>query len=145
MSISYSGDPEKYIDCGHIKSSTNTLSGEWTDSFSAASANQDYAINVIDMRGRLFINRKMTLEGRMNIIVEEIDSNKSIVTVSTKYILTKSGTIKDGRGGSQSFSDTISFNTNQGQQFPGMETEPNTFCQANGDFEKEILSLLLNQ
>ena len=63
INISYSGDPEKYINCGHIKSSTNTLSGEWTDSFSAASANQDYAINVIDMRGRLFINRKMTLEG----------------------------------------------------------------------------------
>ena len=112
INISYSGDPENYVDCGYIESYVKNARGERTYYFPAASANQTYEIMDMKQGGQLFfINRKMHLEGRMNLIVEEIASNKTIVTANTKYVLTKSGTVRNVQGASQSFSDTISFNT----------------------------------
>ena len=146
INISYSGDPEKYVDCGYIESYVKNARGERTYYFPAASANQTYEVMDMKQSGGLFnINRKMNIEGRMNLIVEEIDPNKTIVTANTKYVLTKSGTVRNVQGASQSFSDSISFNTNQGDRFPGSGSHSGTFCQANGNFEKEVLSLLLNE
>jgi hypothetical protein len=146
INISYSGDPEKYVDCGYIESYEKNAQGERTYYFPAASANQSYEIMDMKHSGSLFIiNRKMNLEGRMNLIMEEIAPNKTIVTANTKYVLTKSGTVRNVQGASKSFYDTISFNTNQGARFPGSGSHSGTFCQANGNFEKEVLSLLLNE
>ena len=144
INISYSGDPEKYVDCGYIESYVKNARGERTYYFPASSAHQTY--EVMDMKqsgGLFFIDRKMNLEGRMNLIVEEIAPNKTLVTANTKYILTKSGTVGNVQNASRSFSDTISFNTNQSDRFPGSGSQAGTFCQANGNFEKEVLSLLL--
>jgi len=146
INISYSDDPEKYVACGYIESYVKNARGERTYYFPAASANQTYEVmNMKQSGGLFFINRKMNLEGRMNLIVEEMAPNKTIVTANTKYVLTKSGTVRNVQGASQSFSDTISFNTNQGGRFPGSDYHPGTFCQANGNFEKEVLSLLFNK
>lgn len=146
INISYSGDPEKYVNCGYIESYVMNARGKRTYNFPAASAHQTY--EVMDMKqggGLFFINRKMNLEGRMNLIVEEIAPNKTLVTANTKYVLTKSGTVRNVQNASSSFSDTISFNTNQGNRFPRSGSHAGTFCQANGNFEKEVLSLLLNE
>lgn len=146
INISYSGDPEKYVDCGYIESYVMNARGKRTYNFSAASAHQTYEVMDMKQSGSLFfINRKMNLEGRMNLIVEEIAPNKTLVTANTKYVLTKSGTVRNVQNASSSFSDTISFNTNQGGRFPGSGSQAGTFCQANGNFEKEVLSLLLNE
>ena len=95
--------------------------------------------------GLFFIDRKMNLEGRMNLIIEEIAPNKTLVTANMKYVLTKSSTVRNVQNASSSFSDTISFNSNQGDRFPASGSRVGTFCQANGKFEQEVLSLLLNE
>ena len=146
INISYSGDPEKYVDCGYIESYIKNARGERTYRFPASSAHQTY--EVMDMKqsgGLFFIDRKMHLEGRMNLIVEEIAPDRTLITANTKYVLTKSGTVRNVQNGTSSFSDTISFNTNQGDRFPGGGSHTGTFCQANGNFEKEVLSLLLKE
>ena len=81
----------------------------------------------------------------MNIIVEELTPNKTLITANTRYVLTKSVVVSNVQNASRSFSDTISINTNQGEHFPGAEPNSGTYCQANGNFEKEVLDLLLNQ
>jgi len=144
INISYSGDPEKYVDCGYIESYVKNARGERTYYFPASSAHQTY--EVMDMKqsgGLFFIDRKMHLEGRMNLIVEEMEPTKTLVTANTKYVLTKSGTVRNVQNASSSFTDTISFNTNQGDRFPASGSHTGTVCQANGNFEKEVLSLLL--
>ena len=151
INISYSGDPEKYVDCGYIESYVKNARGERTYNFSASSANQNYEVMDMAHGGLFFVNRKMNLEGRMNLIVEEISPDKTRVTADAKYILTKSGTVRNVQNIERSFSDTISFNSNQSARFPGNGDQisgngdqTRTLCQANGKFENEVLLLLLN-
>jgi hypothetical protein len=44
INISYSGDPEKYIDCGRITSFVKNAQGERTYDFAGAKAQQNYEI-----------------------------------------------------------------------------------------------------
>ena len=138
INVSYSGDPEKYVDCGRIKSYVRNLRGERTYDFSASKANQQY--EAMDKRsGALyFLERQMSLEGRINIIVEEISANECKITVNTKYVLTKSISIKQAGGGlTRHRTNTISFVTGQTAKFPS-----GTICRPNGILESEILSIL---
>lgn len=141
INISYSGDPEKYIDCGWINSYVKNARGERTYNFPASRAFQEY--EVMDMEkgaGLLFVSRKMNLEGRMNIIVEEISETQSRVTANTKYILTKTISVREVLNKLVGTStDTISFNSGQEGIFPG---SGGTTCQATGKLEDEVLSLL---
>ena len=143
INVSYSGDPEKYIDCGQISSYVKNARGERTYNFPASRSHQTYEI--MDMEhggGLLFVDRRMNLEGRINIIIEEISSKQCRVTVNTKYVLTKSGTIRNVQGASTNFSDTISFVSGQQARFPGAGSYSGTLCQPSGRLEQEILSIL---
>ncbi|MBU4320233.1 MAG: hypothetical protein KJ739_04005 [Nitrospinae bacterium] len=140
INISYSGDPEKYVDCGWINSYVKNARGERTYSFPASKAYQEY--EVMDLEhggGLLFFNRKMSLEGRMNIIVEEMDGTKSRVTANTKYILTKTTTVRDVQNRSNTLTDTISFNSGQESTFAGRAA---TTCRSTSKLEDEVLTLL---
>ena len=90
--------------------------------------------------GLLFVSRKMSLEGRMNIIVEDIGNNQSRVTTNTRYILTKTTTFRNVQGHSNTVTNTISFNS--GQEGISEGRGPNMICQATGKLEDEVLSLL---
>ena len=81
------------------------------------------------------------MDGRMNIIIEELGKNSTQITVNTRYILTKNTTVYDIHKRSQTINDTISFNSGQQSMFPNYGQQ-GTLCQCNGKFEKEILSLL---
>ncbi|HUD00434.1 MAG TPA: hypothetical protein VMR88_18220, partial [Candidatus Polarisedimenticolaceae bacterium] len=65
INVSYSGDPEKFIDCGRVRISDET---EFPASRGAQSYRQWSALKVYR------IDRQMQLDSRMNIIVQELDS-----------------------------------------------------------------------
>lgn len=136
INISYSGDPSAYIDCGRIYSYVKNARGERTYNFAGASANQDYEV----MENGLFmINRRMNLEGRMNLVVQEVSRDETMVTVNTKYVVTKSGTVQQAYPALiRSFSDTVSFNSGGQATFPGNITT----CVSTGRLEAEILKLV---
>jgi hypothetical protein len=144
INISYSGDPENYVDCGRIHSYVKNARGERTYNFPGASQNQTYEI--MDMEtgsGLLFINRKMNLEGRMNIIVEVINDNQTTLTVNTKYILTKTVTATSVNNRiPYTQTDTISFNSGQRNFFPSPNPKSQTACQPTGKLEEDVISLL---
>lgn len=87
INLSYTGDPEAYVDCGLISSHVSNLAGPRTYDFPASKGDQAYETMG---GGTLFrVHRTMSLEGRINLIFEDLGSDKTRVTISTRYILTR--------------------------------------------------------
>lgn len=135
INISYTGDPEKYVDCGEVTSYVRNLRGERTYKFPASKAQQAY--EVMDKSGNLFfIDRKMSLEGRVNLIFEEVTKASTRITANTRYVLTRQITTQGVMSQiPHSSNDSISFNSNGKATFPG-----DTECVATGKLEQDILS-----
>lgn len=138
INISYSGNPEVYVDCGRIVSKVSNLRGERTYDFPAARANQQYEI----MKTNLYIlNRQMSLEGRMNIIFEEIEEDKTRVTANTKYVVSRKVTVRNAGGGiPQNFTTSTSFNSGGSGTLPTGDGRA-TVCRPTGKFESDVLML----
>ena len=137
INISYSGNPEKYIDCGIIDIYVKNLRGERKYHFPAASAYREYE-TMENGNNLLFYKRKMNLEGRINIIVQEVSADSTLVTVNTKYVVTKDIIVSNPQGQSTHLNDKISFNTNGSASF----LQATTTCYATGVLEREVLSNL---
>lgn len=137
INISYSGDPERYVDCGIITSQVSNARGERTYNIPAARQSAEYEI----MRdGHLFfVRRQVSLEGRMNLIVEEIAPRQSSISANTRYALTRQQTIRDINNRSQTGSENISFNTG-GVALIGRNSQ----CLPTGELEKAVLELITN-
>lgn len=143
INISYSGDPEKYIDCGHITSTVKNMRGERTYSFPGASEHQRYELKTpVQPNGTwlFYVDRDMKLDGRANIIFEAVSPNQTKVTINTRYIVTRQLIMQDISYGTRPYteSETISFNSGGSSSFKNNGSE----CIATGAFEREILSVI---
>lgn len=141
INISYSGSPEKYIDCGVIKSYVKNARGEREY---IVQGNMETSHYEVMNEGLLYsIQREMSLEGRINLIFEEIDSANTKVTANTKYIVERSLTVSQaGQNFSRQNKDTISFNSGQSGSFPAANDGRAASCSATGTLEEELLNLL---
>jgi hypothetical protein len=142
MNISYAGDPDRFVDCGRIRSTVNNMRGERTYEFAGESANENYEAVV---HNQLFsINRKMALEGRMNLVFEEVGPNQTRVTTNTRYVVTRNVRVYrvGGQIPPQTGTDTISFNSGAAASFPKALDGRATECAAKGVFESDVLSLI---
>jgi len=135
INISYSGDPIKYIDCGRIVSYVKNARGERTYEFPAASASQQY--EVMNNSGLFQLQRDMSLEGRVNLIFEEVGPNTTRVTASTRYVVQRKQSVRDMAGRSDSKTDVVNFNSGSGASFP-----EGAYCQSNGALERELLGIV---
>lgn len=139
INISYSGDPEKYVDCGTITSYVKNAVGERTYQFPASSAQKSY--EVMETPNLLFVNRKMSLEGRINLVFEDLGGNKTQVTANTRYAITKQVEVRNTQGQTQNLSDTVSFNSGDSGTFSTLNpNNPATECKSTGRLEQDILS-----
>lgn len=142
ISITYSGDPEKFIDCGNITSYVKNMQGERTYDFPGARAQETYEL--MNGGGLFHIDRKMSVEGRVNLVFEEINPNQTKVMANTYYVVQKDVTARRADNNfSQSWSDSISFNTGGSSSFRNDgNSAAETVCMANGELEREILSAI---
>ncbi len=141
INISYSGDPEKYIDCGRINSYVKNARGERTYDFPGAKAQQSF--EVMNGNGLFMIDRRMTVEGRVNLVFEEMSPNQTKVTANTRYIVQRHQTVRNAANNlPQSVSDNISFNSGGSSSFTANSDGRATECIANGALEREILSAI---
>src|SRR5262249_34213685 len=85
INLSYSGDPESYIDCGRIISHVQNARGERTYNFAGSKADQTY--EVMNEAGLFFVQRKMSVEGRVNLVFEELGPTQTRVTANTRYVV----------------------------------------------------------
>ena len=140
INMSYSGDPGSYIDCGRITSVENAR-GERTYDSPAAKEHQIYEVMADGFL--LSVYRKMSLEGRVNLILEEIGPNQTKVTVNIRYIVNRT---VEGKDMFQDFpvtrTDSISFNSGAGAHFPENIDGRVTRCVPNGILERKILSAI---
>ncbi|MEN9367898.1 MAG: hypothetical protein RL489_2256 [Pseudomonadota bacterium] len=140
INLSYSGDPEKYIDCGRITSFVKNAQGERTYDFAGAKAQQSYEIMNPGV-GLFFLDRRMSLEGRVNLIFEEVDANTTRVTANTRYVVNRTQIVRSAAGGfPQSSNDSISFNSGGSAPFPANQRGEFAECAARGVLEQEVLS-----
>ncbi len=137
LSISYSGDPESYIDCGSIHSEIGANRAD----FSAAKAQQRYMAPVAGRIAVADTDRRMALEGRVNIIFEKISPTLTRITVNTRYIVTQtivSKVVGDDFHPSTTDQSSVAFNTDgRGSAF-----SDGTVCRPNGKFEAEVVALV---
>ncbi|WAR44888.1 hypothetical protein [Methylomonas rapida] len=140
INLSYSGDPENYVDCGRIISYVSNARGERTYDFPASKADQQYEV----MSGNLFLfHRKMSLDGRINLIFEELSPSETRVTANTKYVLSRIITVNGVSGGiPQTNTDSISFISGGNAAFAAMSDGRATECIATGKLESEILQAI---
>ena len=139
INLSYSGNPENFIDCGRITSYVKNARGERTYDFAGSSANQSYEI--MNPNGLFLLERKMSLEGRMNLIFEEIDQNSTKVTANTRYVITRQVTSRNiASNFPQSKTDTISFNSGERASFPANNDGRALICVSTGKLERDVLS-----
>lgn len=140
INVSYTGDPEKYIDCGQI----TLYVGERTYDFAGAKAQQSYQVigPGLDL---ISIERKMSLDGRANLIFEEIGPSQTRVTAHARYIVQRHMTsLNTTNNISHSRSDNVSFNSGGSSSFPAASSSDSRAleCVATGELEREILSAI---
>ena len=138
INVSYSGDPEKYIDCGRINSYVKNARGERTYDFAGAKAQQNYEI--MDPSGLLFIDRRMALEGRVNLVFEEVTPNQTRVTANTRYIVNRQRTVRNAVNNfPQTLNDSLTLNYGGTAAFPSDQNGNTSECSAPGYLEREVL------
>ena len=94
---------------------------------------------VLDHSGFYTIRRRMSLDGRMNLVFEEMGPTRTRVTANTRYIITRSIQVEGFRRDDSS----ISFNSGSVGYFPVIGPEPDaTKCVATGKLERDVLSLI---
>jgi hypothetical protein len=142
INISYSGDPEKFIDCGNIISYVKSKQGERTYDFPGARAQETYELMSGDV---LFhIDRKMSVESRVKLVFGAINPNQTMVTAKIVYVVQKDVTARRADNDlSRSWSDSISFDTRGSSTLPNDgNSTAGTVCMPNGELEREILSAI---
>jgi len=141
INVSYNGDPEQFIDCGRIKSYVKSAKGQRTYDFAGAKGYQSY--EVMDPAvGWLFIERKMSLEGRVNLVFEEVSPTQTRITAITRYVVQRVYTDRNAAGNNipQTRTDSISFNSGGRASFPPTSDGRAVECVAKGALEREILA-----
>ena len=142
MNISYTGDPQQYVDCGYVTVKTEGASGpDMNLTFPAAKGSVTYQhLQVMD---RWQVRRNLTLDGRVNLIFEETSPTQTRVTANTRYVLNRSVNATAAGKYPQSFSDQISFSSGQSGAFePRSSDSQRTTCIPTGAMERAVLDLV---
>ena len=138
INLSFSGDPEANVDCGRITTYVKNLRGERTYEFPGARAAQVYEYMAPDGGALYSINRRMGLEGRVNLILEELGPNQTRATVTVRYVVSKNIDSVNTEGRRNHLQEAISFNTGASAAFPTGKTE----CVGLGKIERDVLGLV---
>jgi hypothetical protein len=133
ITLTYSGDPEPYVDCGSVASYVKNARGERTYRFPAASASADYEL----MTGKEIVSiaRQMALDARIAVTAAPIANKETRVSVSAHYALSRTMHIRDTQGSVQTVSHLARFTSDDDGTFPGA-----VVCRASGKLEADVLS-----
>jgi len=137
INVGFSEDPERAVDCGQLRSQAFLHEAD----FAAADANQTYYAapkGILPWRG-LFpikINRKVSIDGRANVVFEELSPTSTRVTVTAHYVVIRDDVIHGPKGPIASHG-SIAFATGSSGKFAD-----GCVCKPNGRLEGMILGLV---
>lgn len=157
VNLSYSGDPERYVDCGEIRSTYKSRNGVYA--YAGPVARDNYTYLFLGEHGGLYpMYGDASATGRMNVVVEPAPGNQTRITATARYVVSidinqgqtslserqeaeslRAVTRPAGPKGDDTYDavydDTLTFNTN------GVGSSPTFSCQPTGAFEAEVLEL----
>ena len=143
INVSYAGDPEKYLDCGRAIFDVEGPQGKRHFEFPGAVQHASY-LTTAPIPGNLFgrqqlvpIERNMSLDGRVNLVFEKIDSAHTRVTATTRYVVTRTLSILQS-----SRTDSISFTSGGEASFPPAANGAAVLCRPSGSLESDLLAMV---
>jgi hypothetical protein len=155
INVTYSGDPEKYVDCGRLDASVRDSGGKRRYGFALAKAKETYEARI--KNHATVVDRSMHLATRATLIFEEISAGRTKVTIIARYILVQQQSTTASVSGAkpQAVTKTFQFNSASGGQaaqdadqttqselpasLPWHSHDP-TLCIPTGQLESDILS-----
>ena len=137
INLSYSGDPEKFLDCGEIAGQSY---GQASQS-PAARANQTFQV-ILTTFSVYTLTRQLSLDSNVDVSVKAIDPQRTTVAVNTGYVLNRKTALKVDEYEIRGVADSIAFNGDGAGVFEKVfpDDEPPT-CRSRGVMEKEILAI----
>lgn len=140
VTLRFSGNPEPYVDCGRIVSEARNAKGKQKYDFPAASARQQYEIT--GRKGLYAVDRRMALEARIQVVLNEAGANKTRARAKVHYTLTKTILVRRvGAGGGDTTRDRVEFDSSDAGVFQ-VGGKDGTVCRATGRLEAEALALV---
>lgn len=149
----YANNPGRYVDCGHSYRSTSRGDEHREYDYEVASSSN----YVLEDRGldyfedEIHVDRRTSLEGKMNIYLAPEGENKTLLSVNVRYILSTDGTFRGVRkhiSGNvvdsrqlDSFHLVDSFSSKE-RYIRKEANGPDFICEPKGVLEKEILNLV---
>lgn len=144
INLSYSGDPSKYVDCGELTASASDLRGKRSYTINIADEASNYEITYNTLISA--VERRMNLDGRINLIFQSQGKNSTLVTANVKYVVQQKLQVSSQTPSSYNIprqdSASIGFNTGGGDTFPLADDMLTVTCKATGALEKELLALI---
>lgn len=137
VNVSYSGDPEQFVDCGRLVSRVGDINSNRSYEFPAARARVE--LEVFRSGSIHHTVRTMQLEGRANIVLEAISPDSTRVSVSVHYELTRTVTSVEVGEYSPPQVSVGSFNSDGMTAFTG--TAGDVTCRPNGALETRLLAM----
>lgn len=133
MVARYSGNPERYLDCGSIVTHENGALGEISGSAGSVVLNDELDGEPV------LLKRALSLDSRIIIRLQE-QSPGTVISTDTTYAVTKTVDIKTSSGGVREGSrETVNFSAGKRAEF-----SKGTACQPNGSLDASILQSLPN-
>lgn len=93
---------------------------------------------------RVDVSRRMNLEGRVNLIFEELTPSSTRVTVNVRYVVTRVivSSVSYPPRPPQTFTNSIGFNSGGSDSFPRAAAGDAVRCVPTGKAESDILALV---
>lgn len=142
INLTYRGDPDVHLECGRITSHVKNLAGTRNYDFPAASARQQY--EVLEAGRLLKVDRSMSLEGRVTLVLEAPAARRTRATVSAQYAVTRTVHVATVGGAAPPppRSHTITFMTGEVGTFPAEGNAPTVACRSSGALERAVLEMV---
>jgi len=142
LNLTYRGNPDAHLECGRITSHVKNLAGTRNYDFPAASARQQY--EVLEAGRLLKVDRTVSLEGRVNLVLEAPAARRTRATVSAQYAVTRTVHVETVGGAAPAppRSHTITFMTGEVGTFPSEGNAPTVVCRSSGALERELLDMV---
>ena len=143
INVSYSGDPERYLDCGRATIDVTGPQGKQHYEFAGAAQHTTYSVaapipgNPYGIKHIIPVERTMNLDGRVNVVFEKLEGGRTRVTATTRYVVKRVLMSPQGRR-----TDTIELTTGEQSEFPALGTWAPTTCRPTGALEAELLKLV---
>ena len=136
VAVSVGGDPEQFLDCGHITSIVEDPRGTRTYAFPAARAAQRYE-RASGLGQIVTVERRMSFSARLNIVFEAYGPQQTTITVSGTYLVQRLRLARDGSD--PGATDSTRFTSDTTGSFPNLDGRTIS-CVSTGKLEQDMLN-----